>query len=75
MSTPATVERYYSTKELAALLGTTPGTLQQWKRRDKAPQATKINGAVRFAASAVNEWIAQQNEAADVAERLDPVVV
>lgn len=63
--TPSAVERYYSTKELAGLLSTTPGTIQQWRRGGKAPEATRINGAVRYSATAVNEWIAAQNEPAE----------
>lgn len=65
--TTEAVERYYSTKELAEQLGTTTGTIQQWRRGGKAPQATRINGSIRYAASAVNEWIAAQNGAQDAA--------
>lgn len=55
------VDRYYNTKELAQLLGTTVGTLQQWRHRGQGPQPTRLNGAIRYAATAVNTWIAQQN--------------
>lgn len=61
------VERYYSTKELAEQLGINENTLHVWRSRGKAPQATRINGSIRYAASAVNEWIAAQNGAQDAA--------
>lgn len=61
------VERYYSTKELAEQLGINENTLHVWRSRGKAPQATRLNGVVRYSASAVNEWIAAQNGAQDTA--------
>lgn len=59
------VERYYSTNELAAQLDIKPATLAQWRHRGKGPATTRINGAVRYSATAVNEWIAAQNEPAE----------
>lgn len=57
----ATLDRYYSTKELAERLGVKAETLAQWRHRGQGPQPTRLNGAIRYAAAAVNTWIAQQN--------------
>lgn len=68
MATSNEVEQYYSTAELAEQLGVKPATLAQWRHRGKAPQATRLNGVVRYSASAVNEWIAAQNAAQNGAQ-------
>lgn len=56
------VDKHYTTAELAERLGVKENTLRVWSNRGTAPKATRINGAVRYAASDVNAWLEQQNK-------------
>lgn len=40
-------QRYYSVKDIAKYLGTTPYTVYDWKRRRKIP-FIKLNGSLKF---------------------------
>lgn len=52
---------WLTTDELAEWVNVASWTVRDWRRRQVGPKATKIGGAVRYARSDVEAWIAQTN--------------
>lgn len=57
-----TIERLYTVKELAPILGVSVHTIYKWIQEDRAPVVTRLNGSPRFKASDVNIWLEGQNK-------------
>lgn len=57
-----TIERLYTVKELAPILGVSTHTLYKWIQGGKTPAITRVNGSPRFKASDVNIWLEGQNK-------------
>jgi excisionase family DNA binding protein len=53
------MEQYLNPKELAAKLGTKPGTIYSWVSRGKVPYV-KINGLTRFKEKEIQAWLLEQ---------------
>jgi predicted DNA-binding transcriptional regulator AlpA len=53
-------QRLYNSEELSDFLGSTPGTLAQWRFHGKGPRFVKIGRNVRYRASDVNAWLDAQ---------------
>jgi len=66
MSTAIEVEKLLTTKELAALIGYAPGTIENWRKAGiGGPPYCKgkgQRGAVRYKPSLVNKWLAKMNK-------------
>lgn len=62
MTEAPTLERLYTVKELAPILGVSTHTLYKWIQDGKTPAITRVNGSPRFKASDVNTWLECQNE-------------
>ena len=60
---PLAGEEYLSTSELARRLGTTEGHLKSLRARGQGPHFVKFSDrCVRYPVSAVDEWIAEQDQ-------------
>jgi len=65
MTATIEVEKLLTTKELAELIGYSPGTLENWRTAGTGgPPYCKHgkNGAVRYKPSLVNKWLAKMNK-------------
>ena len=49
-------------RDIAQLLGVSPGTIRRWRREGKLPPAVEIGGVVRWRADAIGAWIADREE-------------
>jgi predicted DNA-binding transcriptional regulator AlpA len=52
-----TLETLLDEKELARLLRLSIGTLRYWRSEGKGPRYIKVGQLVRYAPSAVHEWL------------------
>lgn len=52
--------KLYNSEDLSDFLGTTPGTLAQWRFHGKGPRFVKIGRNVRYRASDVLAWLDDQ---------------
>ena len=52
--------RLISSKQAAAVLGISPGTLENWRVRGYGPPYIKISNLVKYEEGAVYEWIGKQ---------------
>jgi predicted site-specific integrase-resolvase len=50
------MKAYLTTDDLAERYGVSAATIRDWRLRGNGPVATKLNGAVRFAAEDVLAW-------------------
>lgn len=53
-----------SSKEAAAVLGISPGTLENWRTRGYGPPYIKYGTLVKYEIGAVYEWIEKQRKGA-----------
>jgi predicted DNA-binding transcriptional regulator AlpA len=51
-------KRFYSERELAAVLGVSVKTIQGWRFRSEGPPWKKLAGTVRYPAEQFDEWVA-----------------
>lgn len=52
-----TDQKLWSTDDLAAYLGVTPGTVRKWRMQKKTPPELRVNGVVRYDPEAVRAWV------------------
>jgi len=53
-----TVPDYLTTDQLSALIGISPITLAQWRRRTLGPAFVRIGRTIRYARADVDAWLA-----------------
>lgn len=57
------IERYLPPREVAAIFSVELKTLRNWRYLGVGPKSTKFEGSVRYAESAVKDYIARQEAA------------
>jgi predicted DNA-binding transcriptional regulator AlpA len=61
--TGVSMSRYLTTAEVAGICRTSPETIRYWRYVDKGPRSFKIGRRVLYDATAVEEWLAGQQDA------------
>jgi hypothetical protein len=51
-------KRFYSERDLAAVLGVSVKTIQGWRFRSQGPPWKKLAGTVRYPVASFDEWVA-----------------
>jgi predicted DNA-binding transcriptional regulator AlpA len=60
MDAASVSRRFYSERDLAAVLGVSTKTIQGWRLRGKGPPWKKLCGSVRYDVQACDAWTAAQ---------------
>lgn len=59
-----TVREHYTTEEVAECLRTSPETVRYWRHKGKGPKSFKVGKRVLYAATDLEEFIAEARGAA-----------
>ncbi|WP_172805726.1 AlpA family transcriptional regulator [Brachybacterium sp. P6-10-X1] len=54
------IDELLTAREVGEILGLSAGTLANWRSLGIGPTNFKVGGRVRYRASSVNDWIAEQ---------------
>lgn len=57
---PPPPQRFYSTDELAAVLGVSQYTVRHWRQQGTGPKAIKVGRHVKYPVAEVEAWLAQR---------------
>ena len=70
LDTPTlTADRLLTVQQVAAIIGSTPGTLNRARLTgDNYPPFVKVGASVRYKLSSLNKWIADQQEHSSTSE-------
>jgi predicted DNA-binding transcriptional regulator AlpA len=54
------IDRLLPTWEAAEMIGSTPGTLRNWRMKGKGPKAIRVGGRAKYRQSELEAWIEEQ---------------